>query len=345
MPWKTRPRRAPGAPEPAGRTFSVEHQVPRVPVPTPHEFENYVAANTPVLIEGALRDWPAMKTWSFEHLAAVTGQHAGEVIISANGLFPDYESKPEPMTKRDMPFTEFARRVTAPGALPPILAPDETYYIYGKPYLFQAFPALKQDVPAPAFLGARRSNEVSLWASSTGCVTPLHYDLTNGLLSQIRGRKQVFLFKPADFARLYFRSDVFPGLDNYDRQSRVDIHHPDLSKFPRFAGVGALECTLAPGDMLFLPSNWAHEVETLEASLSVTFAFSGGTAVSEIAVLAEQVKRGALGTAESLASLAQLASTNPRAIEEMMNSPLFKNLLENPAALRTLATAFLKPKK
>jgi hypothetical protein len=46
-------------------------------------------------------------------------------------------------------------------------------------------------------------------------------------------------------------------------RSRVNVSSPDLAKHPQFAGVGALEVVLGPGDAVFFPSMWAHYTESL----------------------------------------------------------------------------------
>jgi peptidyl-lysine (3S)-dioxygenase / protease len=42
--------------------------------------------------------------------------------------------------------------------------------------------------------------------------------------------------------------------------SPVDVQRPDLVRFPRFAHARAVTCTIGPGDALFLPAHWWHEV-------------------------------------------------------------------------------------
>eukprot|EP00882_Tetradesmus_deserticola_P015346 GHRQ01016348.1.p1 GENE.GHRQ01016348.1~~GHRQ01016348.1.p1 ORF type:complete len:121 (+),score=21.33 GHRQ01016348.1:221-583(+) len=49
-------------------------------------------------------------------------------------------------------------------------------------------------------------------------------------------------------------------------RSRVNVCSPDLVKHPLFAGVGALEAVLGPGDAVFFPSMWAHYTESLGES-------------------------------------------------------------------------------
>ena len=44
--------------------------------------------------------------------------------------------------------------------------------------------------------------------------------------------------------------------------SPVDISSPDLERFPLFAGARRTQCVLKPGDVLFMPAFWWHEVQS-----------------------------------------------------------------------------------
>lgn len=300
--------------------FQVQGKVGRIEDPPAAVFfKRYVEANRPVVINGAMEGWPALDRWSWDYLAAVAGDSSGEVIVSQNGLYPDYVTQPSPMAKVEMRFAEFLRRlgVIAGGEpLEPILGPGETYYLYGKSYLLDDVPTLRADLRTPACLGSVAEPFRRLWISTPGCVTPLHYDLSNGFLCQVRGSKQVWLFDPTQFDRLYPRGPEFPGLDNFERQTQVDIHHPDAEAFPKFREAVALDCRLRQGDTLFIPSNWWHEVETLEPSLSVQLAFAGGTVTSELAVLSDLFK-----------------TKKP---EELMNEPAVLRLMQDPAMMQAV---------
>ena len=344
--------------------FTLQGRIGRVESPAPEAFRRrYVQANRPVVLQGVMEDWPALSRWTWDYLAQAGGDRAGEVIVSRNGLYPDYLTEPSPMAKVDMTMAELLRRALPPGEAPewhggtpaPVLAPGETYYLYGKTWLFDAVPGLRDDLRTPACLGDVAPSSQSAWISTTGCVTPLHYDMPNGLLCQVRGAKRVWLFDPAQGDLLYPRGRQFPGLDNFERQSQVDIHHPDPDTFPAFARATAFECLLRQGDTLFIPSNWWHEVETLETSISVSFNFPGGTTTSELAALSDAFKKlgggrsGAVngmdlfrraGQGEPAASSAPPAGPDlgdPRVLEELMSSPAVQRLLQDPAMMDALA--------
>ena len=44
--------------------------------------------------------------------------------------------------------------------------------------------------------GHKGSNSQVCWVGSAGCLTPLHYDMSDGLLAQVLGEKRVWLFPP-----------------------------------------------------------------------------------------------------------------------------------------------------
>ena len=327
--------------------FSVKGRIGRVENPPAAAFaKRFIQKNRPIIITGAMDDWRACRAWDVAYLRERAGSQEGEVIVSTNGLYPDYLSQPEPMTKIQLSFGEFLDRASDTGRFPPLVAAGETYYIYGKPYLFEAVPGLAEDTPIPAPLGAVKVSSTNLWVSSSGCTTPLHYDLTNGLLCQVRGKKQVYLFAPDQADHLYQRGRFFPGMDNFERQSQIDIHHPDFEKYPRFKQVQAWECTLHPGEMLFIPSNWFHEVETLAFSISVGFCFAGGTATSEFAGMADAFK-SAVGekaapdgngfpATEAMEALERQLAQNPELLTSLLQSPQMERLLKDPNLLRDL---------
>ena len=82
----------------------------------------------------------------------------------------------------------------------------------------------------------------------------------DNLLVQVTGRKRVILFSPRDANNLYLTGD----------KSRVlDINNPDLSLYPRFASVTHYECCLEPGEVLFIPALWFHNVVSLDFGVAV----------------------------------------------------------------------------
>lgn len=86
------------------------------------------------------------------------------------------------------------------------------------------------------------------------------FQIMDNLLVQICGHKRVVLFPPHDASHLYLSGD---------KSQVVDIDKPDLERFPLFAQAHAYEALLQPGDILFIPAPWFHNVQALEFSVAV----------------------------------------------------------------------------
>ena len=68
---------------------------------------------------------------------------------------------------------------------------------------------------------------------------------------------------PGETPRLYNDHHVY---------SRVrDLTEPDiLARFPRLDGLHIHRLTLTPGDVLFIPVGWWHQVTALDFSVTIT---------------------------------------------------------------------------
>ena len=102
-----------------------------------------------------------------------------------------------------------------------------------------------------------------LWMGNK-IVTPTHYDMNDGVAGMVAGRKRFTFFPPEQLPNLYVGPlDMGPG---GRPTSMVKITAPDLKRYPRFAEAWAAAETavLEPGDAVFIPNLWWHNVESLE---------------------------------------------------------------------------------
>ena len=91
-----------------------------------------------------------------------------------------------------------------------------------------------------------------------------HYDGSANLACVVAGRRRFLLFPPEQLENLY----VGP-LDHTmagQPASMVDPDEPDLERYPRFAEAmrHALVADLGPGDAIFIPALWWHNVRSYE---------------------------------------------------------------------------------
>lgn len=120
--------------------------------------------------------------------------------------------------------------------------------------------------------GRRPDRQASgVWIGSEGVVTPLHHDAWTGLLLQMDGSKRVAMFSPTDRPNLSFVSPFRPT----ERWSTLPARstEADAEEFPRLAHTIRHQAQLDAGEALFIPPYWSHEVEALEANVSIPFRF------------------------------------------------------------------------
>ena len=90
---------------------------------------------------------------------------------------------------------------------------------------------------------------VNMWWGPPNHTEPLHMDVTDGTLCQLRGRKRVFLFPPRCWPDLYPFPTTQHGMSW--AFSQVRQAHPELTRFPRLANAlpERMELILDEGDV------------------------------------------------------------------------------------------------
>ena len=251
----------------------------------------------PVVLDGHAREWPAFERWDFEYLEKAAG--SDRVLLMLDGdrsegtrreatvgeFIRSFRSKTHTHRAQHQRTGEAEADSAADGAR---VAPVPTSALTsgvptsGVPYLREwAFakrhPDLLDDVsPAQVYFedGFKRFDAderpalIWLFVGPKGTYTPLHRDLwhTDAWIAQLRGKKLVRLWHPRHVETLS-RGDRF-----------VDLSSPDLSAFPRCHEPECVEGVLSPGDVLYVPSDWLHEVIALEDSISVSENFMSSSA-------------------------------------------------------------------
>ncbi|OQP46202.1 cupin-like domain-containing protein [Niastella populi] len=118
-----------------------------------------------------------------------------------------------------------------------------------------------------------------LFISGKGARTRLHRDPfnSNAILCQFYGEKKIFLFDPEQ-AEFVMNDNEF-----------VDIAKVDYDKFPQYAkATCTYEDTLAPGEIIYFPAGWFHDVTSATDSISITWNF---VYVSELQALCAYVEK------------------------------------------------------
>lgn len=103
-----------------------------------------------------------------------------------------------------------------------------------------------------------------LWLGNA-ITTPAHVDETHNIACVVSGRRRFTLFPPEQIANLYVGPvDFTPTGAPIALPSLIE---PDFERFPRLreALQQALVAELGPGDALYIPALWWHQVESLSS--------------------------------------------------------------------------------
>jgi len=208
------------------------------------QFEReYRMQNRPVLLEGFVADWPAVRTWSFEHLA--------KRCASAQVTVNSYSSK----TAREVNFADFVKMLTANRSATAPIYLQEWYYQTACPWLAEDMPELaicQYDFRRNLY-GAEASTNHQLWIGQQGGITRLHQDsyMVDVMHAQLVGEKLWYVMGPK------------AELNNNDRGE------PDLQGLCQSINTQLMQCLMKPGDVLYLPAMWFHRIELLSDSIGL----------------------------------------------------------------------------
>jgi hypothetical protein len=210
------------------------------------------------VISGAIDAWKASSNWSFESLKERVGSTRVPVATSRKKVYIDDAAVVGDFSVNEVRLDEFLTDLE--------LLPDES----STSYLMQLrldryFPSLLGDVELPAYFDHRQLVSCNIWIGPAGNLSWLHYDSHHNFLAQVLGRKRVILFDPKYLRELYPYSWTSRAM----HFSRVEIENPDYARFPRFRDAQAYESVIEPGEMLFIPIHWWHQVFSLDKCISV----------------------------------------------------------------------------
>jgi lysine-specific demethylase 8 len=234
--------------------------IERISKPSVQEFrERYLRRNQPVVISGMMEPWKALSEWSVPYLRNRIGEVPAYFARSSeSGIYRQDPNKglPPATTMRMAEFFDYLES-GPPGTQRISLMETPIPHV---------FPNLMEDIQVPPF-AERTPDAINLWMGQAGNVTSLHYDAYENLLTQVRGRKQVTLYAPSDWSKLY----PYSSLTRAPHCFNVDLEAPDYERFPTLREAQPFVAEIGPGDMLFIPFTWSHHVKTLEDGISVNF--------------------------------------------------------------------------
>lgn len=211
-------------------------------------------AGRPVKLTGMIDHWSALTHWSLDHFAARCGDAIVEAQVERE-RDPAYELAKDDHRRllRFGEFIDWLRRDEASN--------DIYLTAYNSGTNAAALASLWDDLAPIALLADGGHRQGFFWLGPRGTLTPWHHDLTNNLLVQVMGRKRVRLAPPWASDRMKNSQHCFSDWGN-----EALPHGPGDAERPP-----VLETILGPGEAIFLPVGWWHQIEALDLSASMSF--------------------------------------------------------------------------
>lgn len=224
----------------------------------------YHLARKPVILSGLIDEWPARTLWTPQFFR----ERYGDQPVTAGRCF-DKSVKTTMRAYLDLMADYASGKVQEPPNRPPL-------YLEGW-YFRRPCPELGQHYSLPPIFGPDWFSRffpdkydpkgTALLIGPKGTFTKLHYDLlsTHSWNAQLIGRKRWVLADPKHIAAVYLDTrnsgGYVPG---------TDLDAPDLARYPQLGEIEYLEGIVQPGEVIFFPERWLHQVTALDESISLT---------------------------------------------------------------------------
>jgi len=214
---------------------------------------DYFATKSPVLIKGQANNWGAKQKWDLDFFMNLEDDK-DIYLLSENFIQDDNRYK-------QSSFKEYIET----------LKKAESTNEQIKDYLttldiFNYYPQLKGDIDFSFFEEHTKVNDISAWIGPKGTISGFHADTANNVYAQIKGKK-MFIICSTEFNKTMYPSQkhIYGAV-----ASEVDINNFDETIYPSFKKNDFKVAILEPGDVLFVPQNWWHYVESLDTSISIS---------------------------------------------------------------------------
>ncbi|XP_068755514.1 tRNA wybutosine-synthesizing protein 5-like [Montipora capricornis] len=209
-------------------------------------FEKYVAPSKPVLIRGGAKLSPAFNAWSDDYFLSFNESRDFKIVAEQRKK----EIRTYPAV--DISFEEFVKTYER----------RDIYLVNGVP------PFLQKDVLLPPPLLCEEIVEDMLvdtvmWFSSGGTKSVLHNDDVDNINCLFSGTKELLFI---DYKKYKGKVPIdFPS----GGYSGVDVDSVDFVKYPSLKDVEYYNVSMEPGDCLFIPYKWFHQVRSYDRNIAV----------------------------------------------------------------------------
>lgn len=239
--------KAPGHLKPFGHGRPMVEVEETAIAPDPETFwKNNVYALKPLKMKGAASISPAFTKWTDDYFLSVDMSNEEPVTVET----VKKESRQQKVLQMD--FHQFVKEYNN----------SEIYMVNSVPQ------TIRNDVILPCpiqcqYLAEKGLVEALMWYSSGGTHSVVHTDSVDNINCLYRGRKEFILVDPSKYGD---KVDLDRPEGSY---SAVDVDRVDYTLYPGLAEVDYIHVSMEPGDCLYIPYRWIHQVRSYGNNLAV----------------------------------------------------------------------------
>ena len=217
---------------------------------SPEQFKKkYLRKEKPVVLRGLWKNYPAAKKWTVTYFK----EQLGDIEV---GVFDGQMQKEDRSFKqpdRKMKFSEYLDTITSHRDS------DLRLFLFN---IFKHKPDLRNDFSYPPLTRLYLKIPFMFFGGKNAKVR-MHQDMdwSNVFLTQLHGRKEVFLIHPR-YSRLLYK---YP----FGVHTSANPEQPDYEKYPGLKYVRGLHCILEPGDTLFMPGGYWHYIKYIDGGYAI----------------------------------------------------------------------------
>lgn len=210
----------------------------------------YLEPLKPVVFTDLSANWPATKKWTIEYFK----EEYGDLMVPVVSNNFSRPGKGYLAADMHIPFREYLEILESGPS-------DLRIFAWN---IFWKAPELREDFEVHDIMDGFVNELPFLFFGCEGSRVTLHYDvdMSHVFLNQIHGRKRVILFSPEHSRHLYHLP--------FTVSSHVNILDPDFKKYPALQHVKGQEVTLMPGETLFIPRGYWHNIEYTDGGYSIS---------------------------------------------------------------------------
>ncbi|WP_295998485.1 cupin-like domain-containing protein [Rugamonas sp.] len=246
--------------------------------------EEILPLNRPAVLRGVVRDWPVVREAlrSPQHVCAYLKQFDSGADV--NAIMTPPEAQGLVGYRDDMSGFTFVRnrlpmsaiidqllRYLGGGDRAPCVAAQSALISESLPGFLNenVLPLLDASVLPRIWLGNR-------------ITVPAHFDEAHNLAACVSGKRRFTLFPPEQVDNLYVGPlDFTPAGAPISMASRAQ---PDLARYPRYrdALAASQSAELEPGDAIYIPAIWWHQVESIgQLNVLINYWWGGSIGVND----------------------------------------------------------------